>query len=1037
MRKSSSSLEIHLFGAPRLLVNGQGVDNLRRKNRALIYYLAAHDQPLTRENLLSFFWPDHQRADAQRILRTMIYDLRKQLGESFCVDDDTLSLAANTVVDAQAFSAVLRSPAFDSSALENALSLYKGDFLEGFSLTDSPQFDDWSASERDRYRLLAMNGFAELAHRQESLRDCPAALRSMQRALAFNPFQEELQRDLMRLFYLNGDRASMIRQYESLRKLLDEELGVPPMPETRSLYDSLINDSFVSPPVESTAESLPTSPMIAQSILPFIGRDAELEMLKSELTSGKLILLEGEPGIGKTRLASELIAIQLRRKPVPLILRGVAYELEQGLPYQPIVDALRNLLASPEWKTLSAKLELSSNWLTELTRLLTEILNQYPELPAPAQPADESRLWEALVQLIRALTHKRTVWLFLDDLQWADAATIGWLGYLIRHLSSNSFVLLATSRTNEGRTDLLKLIHALRREDRLIHLRLSELSESAMHQMANALSPGHQDELSKWLIQNAEGNTFFLTELVRYAYGIGLLKTDGSLDEEIFRTSPIVPATIQNLIESRLLRLSENARDVLHLAAIIGREFDFELVQKVSQLSETDTLDAIEELQTVQLIRPLQGDKYSFDHSLTMQVALQDLSQTRRHLVHRRVAESIESIHQSNLDPVSGLIARHFIDANLPVRAAAYAFRAGEFAAGLAAWVDAIAFYEQALSLETDQSKHASIFLALGNARFHKGDFALSSEAYQTAVQLAHENQNWHQLEDAHIQLSTSLLPQARYAEAIAMAKELRTSGPPELALCAELIWGTALSVESAHPVEAEFHLREAERLLHQQVEYSGQITLTQITYQLAAVVGQQGRSLEAIDLYRKALDMMNRGEGKLDILRNIMLYNNLAYHLHLVRDPAAADTIRAGLKLAQEKGSLSHLPYLYSTSGEIALGDGDPDRAEKYFSDGLALAEQIPVPERIAGLTANLGLVAKQRGESGLARQRLETALNLAEQLGSHHLQVRIRLWLAPLLSPANARSCLNVARVLAEKDGLQGLLNDIRELGNNLNHP
>ncbi len=266
------------------------------------------------------------------------------------------------------------------------------------------------------------------------------------------------------------------------------------------------------------------------------------------------------------------------------------------------------------------------------------------------------------------------------------------------------------------------------------------------------------------------------------------------------------------------------------------------------------------------------------------------------------------------------------------------------------------------------------------------------------------------------------------------MAKELRTSGPPELALCAELLWGTGLSVQSAHPVEAEFHLREAERLLHQDVGNVSQIPLAQILYQLAAALGQQGRSLEAIDLYRKALSMVERGEGKLDILRNIMLYNNLAYHLHLVGDPAAADTIGAGVKLAREKGSLSHLPYLYSTSGEIALAGDDLDTAEKYFADGLALAEQIPVPERIAGLTANLGLVAKQRGDKDLARQRFTTALNLAEQLGSHHLEVRVRIWLAPLLPAEEARLCLEAAHAIAERDGLQGLLEEIHKLEKNL---
>jgi len=167
------------------------------------------------------------------------------------------------------------------------------------------------------------------------------------------------------------------------------------------------------------------------------------------------------------------------------------------------------------------------------------------------------------------------------------------------------------------------------------------------------------------------------------------------------------------------------------------------------------------------------------------------------------------------------------------------------------------------------------------------------------------------------------------------------------------------------------------------------------------------------------------------------MLYNNLAYHLHLIGDPAASDYIREGIKLAQEKGSLTHLPYLYSTSGEIALAHEELDVAEQYFRDGLSLAEQIPIPERIAGCTANLGLVARRRGDVTLARERFREALKKAEEIGSHHLEVRIRIWLAPLLPSPQARQCLDKARALAAQDGLQSLLEEISQVEQKLPNP
>ncbi len=1018
-----------------MLLNGQSVDGLRRKNRALIYYIAAQGGQATREKLLTFFWPDHERSAAQAILRTMIHDLRKYLGGSFQADDQIIALSPDTYIDVMDFSTALNSPSSDLQKLIRALNLYKGDFLEGFSLSDSPEFDDWAAPERERYALMAIKGFADLSHRHEAGRDYPAALESARRALAFNPFQEDLQCDIMRLLYLNGDRAGVIRQYESLRKLLDEEMGVPPMPETRTLYDSIINDTFVPLSAETISQfSPPTSTSADKPLLPFLGRDAELETLKEKLGSGKLILLEGEPGIGKTRLLSELIASQTQGKASALILQGISYELEQGLPYQPIVDALRRLLARPHWKSLFVQLNLETIWLTEISRLLPELLTRFPHIPAPIPPAEEPRLWQALLRLFLGLSRLGEIWLFLDDLHWADAATIAWLGYLIRNLSSPSLNLLATSRPLEGQTNLLRLIQALKREDRLVQIQLPVLPESAMQKMAAVLSQKHHEKLSAWLIKNAEGNPFFITELVRYAHGIGLLKKDGALDTELLGLSPAIPATIQNLVESRLLKLSENAQRILHVAAIIGREFDFELVRQVSSFSETDTLDAVEELQAAHLINPLPNDKFAFDHSLTMEVSLNDMNEIRRRSLHRHVAETLESIYQSDLDPVSGLLSHHFMSGNLPDRAKAYAFRAGQFATNLAAWVEAIAFFEEALSLEADDIERALILLAMGAAHFHKGDFALASKNYRSAVELAQVSQNWSLLEEAHLGLNLSLIPQARFAEAIEVAKELRKSGPLELAICAEFIWGASLGVESAYPVEAERHLREAERLLREKKgTFASKLTSLQIKYSLASVFGQQGRGLDAVEQFREVLDMLERGDGPLDTLRNIMLYNNLAYHLHLLGDPSAVDYIQKGIRLARERGSLSHLPYLYSTSGEISLASGDLEAAEKYFSDGLALAKQIPIPERIAGMTANLGLVAKERGETKLARERLQTALDLVEPLGNHHLEVRIRIWLAPMLTLKNARACLHAARMLAEQGGLEGLLEEIGKLEKN----
>ena len=222
-----------------------------QEERALLYYLAAHDQPLTREQILAVFWPDSERVSAQQVLRTTLHGLRQALGAALVTDDNTLSFAPDTDVDVRTFELNLQRPTSNyqpplsdlpAERLTSTLRLYRGDFLAGFALSDSAEFDDWLTAQQEHYRRLAIRGYIALAGLHEQHQDYPAALEALDRALAFDPLQEDVQRSALRVHYLAGDRTGAIRRYATLRKLLDEEMGVPPMAETRALYDEIIRD---------------------------------------------------------------------------------------------------------------------------------------------------------------------------------------------------------------------------------------------------------------------------------------------------------------------------------------------------------------------------------------------------------------------------------------------------------------------------------------------------------------------------------------------------------------------------------------------------------------------------------------------------------------------------------------------------------------------------------------------------------------------------------------------------------------------------
>jgi len=1034
-------LSIRLFGTPQINHNQQPAAITRRKSRALIYYLAAHATPLSRGRLLGFFWPDHPRPTAQQNLRTTLSGLRKTLGAWLVVDEDTVAVAGNTEVDTRAFESQLSSSTLTLPQLKQTLDLYRGDFLTSFSLADLPEFDDWATVERERYRRLAVAGLIRLSQLYEAQQDFRAGLEALDQALALDPLQEDLQRIALRLHYLAGDRAGAIRRYEQFRQLLSDEMGVPPMEETRTLYDAIITDTVSSEllPVPATSPPLQAGtsrPPQAVGSLPFVGREMELRRLDELLALPKLILLEGEPGIGKSRLIEQFI----QTKPRPhLALIGQARELESSLPYHPIIEALRTFLAHPDWPTLRRNLQLPLIWQIETARLLPELAPAEHD-PVLAHAADEIRLWEGVSQFLLALARQLPLVLALDDIHWADSATLGLLGYLIRKAGQSAAAIgfIAASRPVEPRSPLSVLLAALLREGRLERITLNRLSDSEITLLAQQFCRSAQVELlADWLVQRSEGNPFILVELMRYARESSLLLPDGNLNLAALLESPVVPPTIYSLIQSRLAHLSEADWQVLNAAVTVGREFEFEIVARATSLPDAAVLDSLDTLQGLGLIQPLGGEGYRFDHPLIMEVAFQEISAPRHRLFHRRVAEAMESLYAHRLDSVAGLLARHYAEGGVPGRAAKYAFRAGRLAADLAAWSEAIAFYEQALAeseLVNDSTQRQAILLALGQVYLQAGQLSRASETLRAGLDLAKMSRNQDNAGVLYLNLAGALLLENRSAEVLALAEEIGASRRPEDAANAAYFRGLALAHNYANLADAIAYLQQAEALLrqpgHKSYPAEGVVSLNQIEFELGNIFAQRGDLPAAIEHYRAGLEV-SRSMGDIKTLWNhVLFYNNLAYHLHLLDDPTAADYAQQGLALAQENGVLSLLPYLHSTLGEIALARHDLAAAEHHFNEGLTLAQQFSVPERIAGLTANLGLLAKQRGQSKLAIEHLTSALTQAEALSLRFLATQIRLWLTPLLPPAEARAHLAAARSTAEHDGYDRLLAETARL-------
>lgn len=1026
-------LKIRLFGTPEVWRDEASVKINRRKSRAILYYTAAQSQPVTRAQLLEMFWIDLPRPQALQILRTTIYGLRKALGEALQVGGEKIQLQPSVDVDARRFQAGLKSMPQDLNELASLVELYQGDLLEGFTLPDSQAFEDWLLIEREHLRRLAIRGFSGLSKRYEAVGDFHNALTALDQALAFDSLQEDIHRERIRVLYQSGDRPGAIRHYDYLRRLLDKEMGVPPMKETRDLYDDLINDRLsVNALTQPRPINLVTQRQISLRVaeqIPFTGRHLEMELLRERLAPGYLVLIDGEPGVGKTRLAQEFIKISSM-----LVISAEARELERTIPYLPWRDGLRNLSTLSDWPLIrqTIQADLLPVWWRELIRMVPGLAGQKAISSPDDQEPDAARLWEGVHQFLKLLATNHPVLIFVDDLQWADSASLGLLGYLVRQEDMANICFLATTRSILPGSVQERLVQTLDRYGRLIQVHLDRLSKAEVSAIAQGITPAYVYPFAEWLQRNSEGNPFILNELIRHLERNNILKPGGQIDLSALSTSPLVPKSVFLLIQSRLGRLSDPARRLLDAAVAAGRDFDLEIVARAAALSDDAAMDAASELENAGLIQPGMGLQYRFDHSLTMEVAYQMTGEPRHRLMHRRLAEALEvSLTQNQLDEMSAEIAAHFVEAKAPQRAAPYAFRAGKQAARLAAWHEAIDFYQQALPGMDDKDRFP-VLIALGQAYLASGALAQASDTFQEAYDLASLSQDRGGMDSAAMAQGQAFLPQSRYSEAIAMARQVLDSGLPKNAITAEFIWGTALSLEGEHLDDAAEHLQAAQALCCG-LDYADSVNRfnqARILFELGGIAAQRGDLTAALATYRQVIEIAcpSGGEGAMYCT---LANNNLAYHLLLNNDPSAQQYAEIGLKKAQEYGLFELLPYLYSTLGEIALVQvGDDQRAAEYFQRGLELAERFNMEERIIGLTANMGRVEIKRGQAELAKNKLTFALQKAELLGTRHQWAQIQLWLAPLLPSDERRKRLDAVKAFAEEGGRKGLLDQIQRL-------
>src|SRR5215211_1674069 len=443
------ALEISLIGPPRVARDGQPLTFDTRKAMALLAHLALAGGPRSREALCELLWPGRDPEHARGALRRTLSTLRKAIGDEWIdTTGDSIALLRGPEVelDVEHF----RDLAADGASLEGlseAATLFSGEFLEGFSVRDSPDFDDWQVGEASRLERELASALRRLVAQLAARGDFEQALPRAQRWLELDPLHEPAHRELIRLYAWSGDRAAALEQYRTCVRTLSRELGVAPVEETATLYEQLNEAGLAPPPAVNAQAAAPRAAKPgAPPELPLVGREDELTALLAAHAAaqpdGGLAVIEGEAGIGKTRLASEL-ANQARSRGA-VVLSARCHDDEAGLPYGPVVELLREAVEvaeSGDWPDV-----LSPQRLADASLLLPELAGLRRDLPdvLPLDgPGAQVRLLEGVASVISAACEGPGPGIvFLDDVHAADEATLDAISYLGRRLRGRALLLV-------------------------------------------------------------------------------------------------------------------------------------------------------------------------------------------------------------------------------------------------------------------------------------------------------------------------------------------------------------------------------------------------------------------------------------------------------------------------------------------------------------------------------------------------------------------------------------------------------------------
>ncbi len=757
---------------------------------------------------------------------------------------------------------------------------------------------------------------------------------------------------------------------------------------------------------------------ITQSIVcpVLIGRKSHLDALvhfieQAHGDQGQTVLISGEAGIGKSRLLAEAIkharSIQVQ-KPVPtaLVLEGRCIETDRTLPYAPFLDLLRSFLAMHSSHDLAALLGPTA---PDLAKLLPEIAVFLPEVAQGSPPASEQekrRLISALFHFFTRLAEKQPLVVIVEDIHWSDDNSLEFLLFLARQIASRPILLLLTYRSEEEHPALLQFFAGLDRDRLTTELMLSHLTVDEVEVMIRTifkLNRAVSVDFINTIYRFTEGNPFFIEEMLKSLVSSGeIIDNDGKWEHKPHGGGPLqgvslpnhphLPRSIQLAVQQRLDHLSMEARELLSFAAVIGRRFDFALLQHITGRNEVELVRLIKELIVAQLVVEEAEDRLVFRHALTRQAVYTDLLARERRALHHSVAQAIEHIYSDAPDVHLADLAHHFYMAKEWAKVLEYAQRAGEKAKALYAPHAAIEQYTHALEAVQALGRNPvlDLYRVRGQCYEFLGDFSAARDDYTRALEVAqatHETgMEWQSLFDlGYLWTGLDYAQAGDYLHrALALARTMNDS--LMLARTLNRLGNWHMNLEE--PLEGQRYHLEALSIFSTGSDQHGMAEALDF---LGVASLMSGDLIASARYYRQAVALWRTLGDRQGLISSLIFFAGRS-GLYFTSTTVCATTnwaecicdVEEAITLAHQAGARAGEAFALIFSG-LCLGyRGEYAQAFHNGETGLHIAMEIEHGPWMATGYLLLGILYLDLLALPAARQHLERALTLAKECGS-----------------------------------------------------